>query len=77
MSNKSNPFRRHAAITPHDTAYLPVGTCAIYCLAPGNCIVQDLDGVSITYAMVAGQILPGEARRVMAASTGTYVAWIV
>lgn len=77
MSNKINPGRLHVAVTPHDTNYLPAGVNCIYCTADGNCVVEDAAGTQITYAMVAGQLLPFEAKRIRAASTGTYVAWRV
>jgi hypothetical protein len=47
---------------------------SIYCEAAGTITVQDLDGTSLTYTLVQGQILPFRARKITAA-TATVYGW--
>lgn len=66
----SNFARGHVSITPAD-ADLP-REMAIRCVTAGNCVITDHWGTTITVAMVAGEVYLTLARRVAAASTGTY-----
>lgn len=70
------PALSHKAVTPSDATDLtPVGASGIYVLTAGNLVLRGLDGVSITYPVVAGQFLAFRPTRVMAASTATCVLW--
>lgn len=67
----ANFTRRQVAISAADTDFVQ-GPMAIRCLTAGNCVATDEDGTTITYAMVAGEMLPTLIARIAAASTGTY-----
>ena len=69
-----SPANRHFAITPAD-ADLAVRPRAIYVSADGNVVIRDEEGTDITYAVVAGQILPIRAVQVRAATTATVIGW--
>lgn len=63
--------RQHVAVTASDTTILP--KCqAVVCLTAGNCAVQDVNDVIVTYPLTAGQHLWMSPKRIRAASTGTY-----
>lgn len=72
--SRANPGKQHFDVTPSDATVLK-DVRSIYCKTPGNCVVTDVGGVDVTYPMTAGQVLPFEAVKVKAASTGTYAAW--
>lgn len=61
--------RRWAAVTPSDTARLAKIPAALYCSTSGNVVVKGDDGVSATFAVLAGQILPVRPFFVMATNT--------
>lgn len=63
-----------APIVPSDSTALE-GIKSIVCLTAGNLILRGREGTSVTYALTAGQRLDFSPTRVMAATTGTYVAW--
>ena len=68
--------RKHRTITPSDsTDLLAKDGMVIYCGSAGTIAVHDQDGVSITYTVVAGDILPLVVRRVL--STGTTVTPVI
>lgn len=74
MTTKADPGRLHAEVTPSDATDLD-GVSALYCEAPGTAIVADAAGTEVTYTLVAGQVLPFQAKRVLVGSTATLVAW--
>ena len=61
-----------ALIVPSDSTLLE-GVKSIVCLTAGNLVVQGAEGVSVTYAMTPMQVLNLSAKKVMLATTGTYV----
>jgi hypothetical protein len=74
----SRPFNStvpaiQSVVTPSDSTVLE-GVRSIYCLTAGNLILRGQEGVSVTYPMTAGQSVFFSPTRVMAATTGTYVA---
>lgn len=72
----SDPAVRHYQIAPNNGADLPVRPRAIYCQAAGNIVIRDVDGIDLTYAMTAGQVLTMRGVRVLATgTTGTYYGW--
>jgi len=76
QERKNNPVDFHAAVTPSDSVELDPIPNALYCSADGDVVVKDAAGTSITYALVAGDVLPVRARYVMATgTTGTVKAW--
>lgn len=78
MSNLYNRFeefpRNHMTITPSDANDL-VREMLIYAGGPGTLAAHDQNGTAITYTLVAGDILPIVAKRVLA--TGTTVATVI
>lgn len=72
----TGPATRHYAITPSDSADLPVRPRAIYCKASGDIVIRDDDGTQITYTLAAGDVLPIRAVRILATgTTATVVGW--
>lgn len=71
----SSPADRFAAIIPNDGADVAEMPRALFIGGGGNLVVQGRDGVSATFIVGAGQILPIRAARVMA--TGTTASDIV
>lgn len=75
-TGRSSPARRHLAIAPSDSADLPVIPRVIYCQTAGNVAIRDVAGVDVTYTVMAGQILPFSAQRVLSTgTTATVVGW--
>ena len=74
-----SPANRHRSITPSDTVDLAVSgerPRVLYCTVAGNVALRDDLGTTITYALIAGQILPFSPQRVMATgTTATVVGW--
>jgi hypothetical protein len=68
-----SPANRHYTITP-GAGELAQTTRAIYCDVEGTASITDMGGTSVTYNLVAGQILPIRAVKVTAA-TATLIAW--
>jgi hypothetical protein len=70
------PPSRHVTVTPHDTNSLPISPRALYVSVAGDLVLEDEGGTSVTYPVVAGQILPfrGDVK-VKAATTATIVVW--
>lgn len=67
---------RHYSITPSDSAgQLPAKAMRIYVGGAGNIKVDDLAGNAVTYAVVAGALLPVLVTRVYL--TGTTATGIV
>lgn len=72
-SGLDSPAVHHYTVTP-GAGDLPFIPRAIYCGAGGTATIVDVDGTSVTYTLVAGQILPLRATKVTAA-TATLIAW--
>lgn len=68
-----SPGRKHWLITPSANDIVPRPR-SIYCEVAGTVTVQDIDGTSLTYTLVQGQVLPFRARKITAA-TATVYAW--
>ena len=76
QSGLESPVKRHHAITPSDTVDLDPRPRALRVLTAGNLALLDELGVSITYPVVAGEIIPFRAVRVLATgTTATVVGW--
>jgi hypothetical protein len=74
--NLEAPGRGHFPITPSDTVDMLVRPRAIYCLTAGNAVLQDANGVNVTYALTAGQVLSFGPTRVLATgTTAALVGW--
>ncbi len=69
-------YTRFQAITPSDTAAIaPFPVNGIYVSATGDLAVMDQQGDVTTFEdTVAGAVIPIAPRRVMAATSGTYIA---
>lgn len=63
---------KFSAVTPSDSNPL-APNIGLYVGGAGNVIAQGSDGVSATFACVAGTTLSGNFTRVMAASTATNI----
>lgn len=73
----NSPATRHVAITPSDSADLPVRPRVLYCQAPGDVVVRDEMGLDLAYTVAQGQILPVGAVRVLATgTTATVYGWL-
>lgn len=70
----TSPARRHFAITPAD-ADLAIIPRALFCTVSGNVVIRDEGGADVTYALVAGDILPFHAVQVRSSTTATVVGW--
>lgn len=70
------PAGRHYTVVPSDTVDLPVRPRALYVEGAGNAVLSD-GTTTVTYsALVAGQVLPFRAMRVLATgTTASLVAW--
>ena len=63
-------YTKWDAITPSDTANFPSGVCdAIRVGGAGNLVAVDEGGNPVTFAVIAGEILPIRAKRVNSTST--------
>ena len=70
-----SPATRHYAITPNDSTPMANRPRALYVLTTGNLVLQDELGTSLTYPVVAGQVVTFRALYVKTASTATVVGW--
>ena len=74
--NLTSPAVAHYLISPDDTQDLPVRPRALYVNAGGSVVLQDNDGQSVTYDVVAGTVLSLRPTRVLATgTTAQLVAW--
>lgn len=65
---------RHQAVTASDaTTY--ENMIAVRCTTGGTLVGKDQAGTSVTYTMVAGEVLWFSFKQIMAASTAVLVAW--
>lgn len=71
----TGPCERHVAITP-GAGDLDPRPRAIFCGGAGDVTITDQAGVSVTYAVQAGQILPFRAVKVTAATASGLVGWV-
>ena len=74
-SGLTSPATRHTAITPSDSVDLDPRPRALRINVGGNIAIRDREGTDITYAVIAGEILPFRGVRVLA--TGTTATGIV
>jgi hypothetical protein len=74
VHKNTRPGHSHKTVTASDSTVLE-DVMAVVCLTAGNCVIEDSNGISVTYAMTAGQKLDFQARKIKAASTGTYAIW--
>ncbi|MGZ9812065.1 spike base protein, RCAP_Rcc01079 family [Pseudoroseicyclus sp. H15] len=65
----NSPASRHQVITPDDGADLSPVPRALFCNASGTAVIRDAAGTDVAYDLMAGQILPLRARRVLATGT--------
>lgn len=70
----TSPAIRHFAITPANTD-LAIRPRALYVNGDGALVVRDEGGVDVTYAVIAGQVLPIRAVQVRTGTTATVVGW--
>lgn len=72
----SGPAIKHYAITPDDDDDLPRRPRALFCTASGDIVIRDADATEVTYALVAGDLLPFRAVRILATgTTATVIGW--
>jgi len=73
----AGPKHSHASITPNDSTFLTKDATArtgnlyraLFVGGAGNIALEDRNGVVVTYAVPAGQIIPFSPRKVMATNT--------
>lgn len=71
----AGPGENHAAITPGSSAIDPRPR-ALYVGGAGDVVIEDQRGVSVTYTVAAGAVIPFRAVKVTASTTATnIVAW--
>lgn len=76
IDNNPNPADRHFAITPSDSTVLSPTPRALRVTVSGNLALADADGTAITYPVLAGDIIPFRATKVLSTgTTATVVAW--
>lgn len=80
MTDTRDKFERNSAygsahtwfaVTPHDTDPLTVMPDALFILTDGNVVAKGRDGVSGTFPVTAGQVLPIRPNIITTASTAT------
>ena len=69
------PAMRHTELVANAAADIPLRPRAIYCQAPGTITLRDEDGADLPYSMIAGQVLPLRALRVISIAGGTFYGW--
>ena len=74
--NLTSPAVAHYPIAPDDVVDLPVRPRAVFVNAGGTAVLQDNDGQSVSYELVAGMVLPIRPTRVLATgTTAQLIAW--
>ncbi|SFS01568.1 spike base protein, RCAP_Rcc01079 family [Yoonia litorea] len=74
--NLTSPAVSHYLVSPNDTEDLPVRPRAIYVNSGGTAVLQDANGVAVTYDVLAGSTLSLRPKRVLASgTTAQLVAW--
>ena len=72
----TSPAALHTTVVPSDTTDLNPIPRALYCAQSGSAVLRDAAGTPVTYQLVAGQILPLRAVRVLATgTTATLIGW--
>lgn len=71
----SAPATKHGAITPSDAVVLNPKPRVLYVVTAGTLVIQDEDGVVLSYEVEADTIFPFSPTRVMAATTATVRRW--
>ena len=69
----STPGMKHFAITP-SASEMAIRPRAIRCDVAGTATLVDDDGVSVTYTLAAGEVIPFRAVKITAA-TATLIGW--
>lgn len=71
-----SPGDRHKLVVPSDATPVAPRPRALWCATAGDVAVEDRDGVVLTYALTAGQVLPFRAVKVRATgTTATVYGW--
>ncbi|MBP1806449.1 spike base protein, RCAP_Rcc01079 family [Rubellimicrobium aerolatum] len=71
-----SPGDRHRPIMPSDSLPISPRPRALWCQMAGDVVIEDIDGVQLTYAVQAGQVLPFRAVKVLATgTTATVYGW--
>ena len=74
--NLTSPAVAHYQITPDDMADLPVRPRAIFANTGGTAVLQDKNGVTVTYDLNAGTTLSIRPLRILATgTTAQLIAW--
>lgn len=72
----TSPATKHFAISPDDSADLPILPRVIYCETGGTLVIRDSNGVDLSYTLEAGDRLDFRAMRVLSTgTTGTFYGW--
>lgn len=67
---------KYANVTPSDTTV--IAPCiGLFVGGAGNVVATGSDDNQATFAVAAGQVLPGRFKRVMAASTATGIVALI
>lgn len=70
----AGPGENHAAVTPGAAALDPRPR-ALFVGGAGDVTIEDQRGVSVTYTVAAGAVLPFRGVKVTAATATNIVAW--
>lgn len=75
-SQLDSPATIHFAITPSDSADLPIRPRAIFCNAAGTVAIRDKAGTDVTYNLAVGAYIPFRGVRILATgTTATLIGW--
>lgn len=64
------PARKHFLITPSNTAVLTRHK-AIYCAVGGDVVIEDSEGTTLVYTLLAGDVLPFRPYRIRVSDGST------
>lgn len=70
----SSPADSHYVISAGATVLNPMPR-GIYVSVGGSPVIEDVDGISITYPVAAGAVLPFRATKITALGGATLIAW--
>jgi len=70
----TSPAYRHFTVTPAN-ADMAIRPRAIYVATDGALIMRDDLGADITYAVIAGQVLPFRPLQIRTGTTATVIGW--
>lgn len=65
----------HFTITPSDIEEIPVNTQCLFVTAAGDLVIEDANGVSITYAVDVGPFIFRPNKVMATGTTATVVGW--